>query len=308
VVGQFDALVLFLFSLRESAMRVLLDENLLLDLLFARPKLSGHGELLWELFEQRRIEGCVTDFGLETIWHYTSRLRNAPTAKALLHGLYQVLTCYVVPPAIFQAAEQSSLALPFAIQVESVEQLDLDGIVTARPLDYHPCVDFDSILIYTPGHLLADFLAGSLDEQRQKLEAKFEPPLPSLPGNSPITTVGLRLEHIEVCCGSERPVATVAIQSPRGRVYRETAMGVGPVDASFKAINLATERFLPMVDTQMLYYKSLGTTSDSEVSAMVLLQRRDALFPGRGFHPDIVMASAYAYVDALNYMLYCENS
>ena len=61
-----------------------------------------------------------------------------------------------------------------------------------------------------------------------------------------------------------------------------------------------------MVDIQMIYYKSQGTTSDSEVSAMVLLQRRMSLYAGRGFHPDIVLASAYAYLDALNYLLYCE--
>ena len=51
-------------------------KNLLIDLLFTRPMLTGHGDLLWELCDQGLIQGWVTELGLEKkIWHYTFRSR-----------------------------------------------------------------------------------------------------------------------------------------------------------------------------------------------------------------------------------------
>jgi hypothetical protein len=40
---------------------------------------------------------------------------------------------------------------------------------------------------------------------------------------------------------------------------------------------------------------------------MVLLERQMALFPGRGFDPDVVLASIEAYLDALGYLIVCDH-
>jgi hypothetical protein len=283
---------------------ILLDENLLIDLLFTRPMLTGHGDLLWELCDQGLIQGWVTEFGLEKIWHYAFRSRGKAIANKLLEGLYRNFICCPVHSDNFRSAEASHLPLECALQLAAAAQRELDGIVTNRPFDYHKCIDFSEVLIYTPGQLLADFLESSLEDRREGLESQYTDA--GTTGQGGVVTAGLRLEYIDVCCGSEQPTAKVKVQTPLGRVYEQTASGVGPVDASFRAIDLAISQFMPMADIQMIYYKSQGTTSDSEVSAMVLLQRRMSLYAGRGFHPDIVLASAYAYLDALNYLLYCE--
>jgi hypothetical protein len=283
---------------------ILLDENLLIDLLFTRPMLTGHGDLLWELCVQGLVKGWVTEFGLEKVWHYAFRSRGKAIANKLLAQLYGSFDYCPVQPATFKAAEASHLPLDCALQMATAAQLELDGIVTNRPFDYHKCIDFSEVLIYTPGQLLAEFLESSLEDRREGLEAQYTDA--STADRGGVVTTGLRLEYIDVCCGSEQPTATVKVQTPLGRAYEQTASGVGPVDASFRAIDLAISQFMPMADIQMIYYKSQGTTSDSEVSAMVLLQRRMSLYAGRGFHPDIVLASAYAYLDALNYLLYCE--
>lgn len=69
-------------------------------------------------------------------------------------------------------------------------------------------MDFAEVQIYTPGHLLAEFLQGSLEDQRRGLEARYTQP--ALMEAGQVTTIGLRLEQIEVCCGNERPTATIA--------------------------------------------------------------------------------------------------
>jgi hypothetical protein len=78
------------------------------------------------------------------------------------------------------------------------------------------------------------------------------------------------------------------------------------VDAALRALNLAVNRYIPVADVQMVYYRCLATTADSPVSAMVLLERQMALFPGRGFDPDVVLASIEAYLDALGYLIVCD--
>ena len=157
------------------------------------------------------------------------------------------------------------------------------------------------MLVYTPGHLLADHTAGYLEARRSGLETQYQDEVVV----HQHTWLG-RLESVEVCCGRDRPTATVRLQTPLGYTYQETASGVGPVDAALRALNLAVNRYIPVADVQMVYYRCLATTADSPVSAMVLLERQMALFPGRGFDPDVVLASIEAYLDALGYLIVCD--
>lgn len=281
--------------------RVLVDELLLLDLLLGQPLPMGHGDLLWDLFMQGQLDGYVTEFALAQVGRYAAGLNNRDTAEKLISLLCHLFVCGPIEPSIWRTTEQSSLSLPFAIQAATAAALELDGIVTHRPSDYAHCSEFGDVLIYTPGQLLAEYPQGHLEISRRGLETQY--------ASGCIVERQdrlARLEHIEVCCGREHPTATVTLQTPHGSSYQETASGVGPIDATFRAINLAINQFIPVSDVAMVYYRSLATTADSEVSAMVLLQRDQSLYAGRGFHPDLVMASAYAYMDALSYLLYCD--
>ncbi|PZV09601.1 MAG: hypothetical protein DCF21_19415 [Leptolyngbya sp.] len=301
--------------------RVLLDEGLLLELLFGRPLPMGQGDRLWDLFVRGQVQGYVTDVALGQVGRYALRSGGLGSgslqpgslqpgslqpdsqslAETTLERLCALFNCCPIDPAIMHTARSSQLGLPFALQAAMASHLGLDGIVSHRPLDYVTGTGADEVLVYTPGHLLTDCAPGYLSARRSGLETQYQDD--ALVEQR--AWLG-RLEHIKVCCGQDRPTATVRLQTPLGYTYQETASGVGPVDAALKALNLAVNRFIPVADVQMVHYRCLATTADSPVSAVVLLERQMALFPGRGLHTDVIMASIDAYLDALGYLIFCD--
>ncbi|MBE9157251.1 hypothetical protein IQ265_10510 [Nodosilinea sp. LEGE 06152] len=281
--------------------RILVDEGLLLELLFGRPLPLCQGDRLWELFLQGQLQGYVTDLALGLVGRYAMRSRKPATIAITLTQLGRLLRCCPIDQTMMHTAQRSQLGLPFALQAAVVAQLGLDGIVTHRPLDYVTDTGEGEVPIYTPGHLLGEYAAGYIEARRSQLETLYQDDAVV----DQRSWLG-RLEYVEVCCGQDRPTATVRLQSPLGYTHQETAFGVGPVDAALRALNLAVSHYIPVADVQMVSYRCLATTADSPVSAMVLLERQMALFPGRGFHLDVVMASIEAYLNALGYLIFCD--
>ncbi|MBE9110132.1 hypothetical protein IQ273_11995 [Nodosilinea sp. LEGE 07298] len=281
--------------------RILVDEGLLLELLFGRPLPLCQGDRLWDLFLQRQINGYVTDFALGQVGRYILRSHDPKITKTTLDQLCGLFNCCPIDQAMMHTAKASHLGLPFALQAAVVAQFGLDGIVTHRPLDYVTDTGEGEVPVYTPGHLLAEYATDYLEARRNRLETQYQDDATV----NQRTWLG-RIESVEVCCGQNLPTATVSVQTPLGYRYQETASGVGPVDAALRALNLAVNRYIPVAGVQMVYYRCLATTADSPVSAMVLLEHQMALFPGRGFHLDVVMASIDAYLDALGYLIFCD--
>ena len=93
-----------------------------------------------------------------------------------------------------------------------------------------------------------------------------------------------------------KPTATVEL-TVDGEVKKTTALGIGPVDAVFKAIAELTE-----TKSELLRYQVNAITGGmdalGEVSVTVSEDGRKVI--GHGAHPDIIVASAKAYVHALN--------
>jgi 2-isopropylmalate synthase len=93
-----------------------------------------------------------------------------------------------------------------------------------------------------------------------------------------------------------KPTATVEL-TVDGEVKKATAFGIGPVDAVFKAIAELTE-----TKSELLRYQVNAITGGmdalGEVSVTVNEDGRKMI--GHGAHPDIIVASAKAYVHALN--------
>ncbi|MGZ5113164.1 MAG: 2-isopropylmalate synthase [Usitatibacter sp.] len=94
----------------------------------------------------------------------------------------------------------------------------------------------------------------------------------------------------------EQPFARVVI-SEEGREKRAEARGGGPVDATFKAIESIVDS-----GAELLLYSvnnvTEGTDSQGEVS--VRLSKHGRIVNGMGSDTDIVVASAKAYLSALN--------
>ena len=110
----------------------------------------------------------------------------------------------------------------------------------------------------------------------------------------------IKLRYLRVCSETgETPRAQVTL-AVDGEERSATADGGGPVDASFKAIESILR-----TDTDLLLYSVNNITSgtDAQGEVTVRVAKGGRIFNGQGADTDIVIASAKAYVNALNKVL-----
>ena len=109
------------------------------------------------------------------------------------------------------------------------------------------------------------------------------------------------LEHVQVSCGDHSlPTATVKIVAPNGQVLQDASIGTGPVDAVYKAINRIIQ-----VPNQLTEFtvKSVTEGIDAVGEVTIKVEGDGRTFIGRGGSTDIIVASAMAYMNALNRLL-----
>ena len=106
-----------------------------------------------------------------------------------------------------------------------------------------------------------------------------------------------RFVYLNIVSGSQAvPTATMQMEVD-GKMIQEAGFGVGPVDAIFTAIRKITK-----TDYPLLKYAVNAVTggTDAQGEAMVQLKFNGRSAVGRGAHPDVLVASAKAYINALN--------
>jgi len=100
------------------------------------------------------------------------------------------------------------------------------------------------------------------------------------------------------------PTATVKLkdnelldENGNAKVLTEAATGDGPVAAIFNAIDRITG-----INTKIKSYRlqPISEGRDAQGQSNVLLQINDKMYAGKGVSTDILEASAYAYLDAIN--------
>ncbi len=107
-----------------------------------------------------------------------------------------------------------------------------------------------------------------------------------------------RVELVQVSCGSNaRPTATVTLRTPEGEELTDAAIGTGPVDAVYKAINRVVN-----VPNQLIEFSVQSVTAGIDAIGEVTIRLRyeSKVFSGHAANTDIIVASAQAYVNALN--------
>jgi 2-isopropylmalate synthase len=103
--------------------------------------------------------------------------------------------------------------------------------------------------------------------------------------------------YLNVVSGSVAvPTATMQLEVD-GEMVQEAGFGVGPVDAIFAAIRKITNTNYPLLKYAVNAVTG-GTDAQGEVMVQLKFDGRSAF--GRGAHPDILVASAKAYINALN--------
>ena len=106
-----------------------------------------------------------------------------------------------------------------------------------------------------------------------------------------------KLVYLNVVSGSAViPTATMQMDID-GEIIQDAGFGIGPVDATFAAIRKITK-------TNYFLHKyavnAVTGGADAQGEVDVQLKYDDHTVGGRGAHPDIMVASAKAYINALN--------
>jgi 2-isopropylmalate synthase len=123
------------------------------------------------------------------------------------------------------------------------------------------------------------------------------------------------LDGLQVACGTMgMPTATVRLRGPDGQVHTHAAIGTGPVDATYKAIDAIVH-----VPSTLLEFSVHSITEGIDALGEVTVRiegrngyraldaqkeiEQSRTFGGHGADTDIIVASAKAYLAALNKML-----
>jgi 2-isopropylmalate synthase len=123
------------------------------------------------------------------------------------------------------------------------------------------------------------------------------------------------LDGLQVTCGTMgMPTATVRLKGPDGKIHIQVSMGTGPVDATYKAINAIVNTPNTLLEFN-IHAITEGIDALGEVTVRVQgnngHQTMDAqkellysrIYGGHGADTDIIVASAKAYINALNKLI-----
>jgi 2-isopropylmalate synthase len=136
-------------------------------------------------------------------------------------------------------------------------------------------------------------------ELADKKREIFDEDIQALMSDETVTPEAERWKLVSITAHTEtgeQPFARVVV-SDSGREARAEARGGGPVDATFRAIESVAQS-----GTELLLYSVNNVTegTDSQGEVTVRLSKDGRIVNGMGADTDIVVASAKAYVNALN--------
>ena len=115
------------------------------------------------------------------------------------------------------------------------------------------------------------------------------------------TTENFKVVDLDVVCGNKSdPVAKITLELPNGEIGSSSKSGTGPVDAVCKAIDRIVE-----VPNELTEFSVNSVTEgiDAVGEVSVRIEQDGRTYIGRGADTDIIVASAKAYMNALNRLL-----
>jgi 2-isopropylmalate synthase len=110
----------------------------------------------------------------------------------------------------------------------------------------------------------------------------------------------IQVKFLRVICGTEAPQSADLILEIDGEEKRTTAQGDGPVDATFNAV----KALFPHGGRLQLYQVHAVTEgTDAQATVSVRMEEEGRIATGQAADTDTVVASARAYIDALNRLI-----
>jgi 2-isopropylmalate synthase len=110
-----------------------------------------------------------------------------------------------------------------------------------------------------------------------------------------------RVGSVHVVCGNDtEPEAKVTLDCPDGESRTVESKGTGPVDAVCKAIDEVVD-----LDIELTEFAVSAVTEgiDSLGEVTIRVAKDGSVYSGRGSDSDIVVASAKAYINAINRLI-----
>ena len=110
----------------------------------------------------------------------------------------------------------------------------------------------------------------------------------------------IKVKFLRVICGTEAPQSADLILEIDGKETRGTAQGDGPVDATFNAVK---KLFPHNARLQLYQVQAVTEGTDAQATVSVRMEEDGLITTGQSADTDTVVASAKAYVNALNRLL-----
>ena len=123
------------------------------------------------------------------------------------------------------------------------------------------------------------------------------------------------LNGLQVSCGTMgMPTASVRLRGPDGKIYTQAAIGTGPVDATYKAIDEIVNVPSTLLEFNIhavtegidalgeVTVRIRGKDGDHTMDAQTEIEH-NRVYGGHGADTDIIVASAKAYINALNKLI-----
>lgn len=112
------------------------------------------------------------------------------------------------------------------------------------------------------------------------------------------------LDRLQVTCGDRGiPTAAVRLIGPDGEVMADAALGSGPVDAVYQAVNRLIKIPNRLIEFSV---KSVTEGLDAIGEVFIRIEKDGVVYTGRGADTDIIVASARAYLNAINRLIASE--
>ena len=110
----------------------------------------------------------------------------------------------------------------------------------------------------------------------------------------------LQVKFLRVICGTEAPQSADLTLTIDGVDHQVTANGDGPVDATFNAVKAL---FKHQATLQLYQVQAVTEGTDAQATVSVRMEEDGKIVTGQSSDTDTVVASAKAYVNALNKLL-----
>jgi len=157
--------------------------------------------------------------------------------------------------------------------------------------------DKELLEIFNSFKSLADQKREITDKDLESLMSEFHRELD--------TTENFKVLDLDVICGNKRdPIANISLEMPNGKIGKSSKSGTGPVDAVCNSIDEITKMDVNLTEFSV---SSVTEGIDALGEVTIRIEKDGTIYSGQGSDTDIILASAKAYVNAINRYLIIES-